>query len=105
MIEEMLKQGITLEEVLTSKKTRYDQNGQVIFSTPFFDESAESDEHQPTTLNQILENLFNMRRLKRKLFLINRKRQRIQRALKQTIVNIVHPFNKEKVKTTTQHDK
>ena len=79
MIEERKKQGLPFDDLLKSKKTRYDQNGQVIFSIPFFDESAESDEHQPSTLNQILEDLFNMRRLKRKLFLINRKRQRIQR--------------------------
>ena len=79
MIEERKKQGLPFDDLLKPKKTRYDQNGQVIFSTPFFDESAESDEHQPSTLNQILENLFNVRRLKRKFFLINRKRQRIQR--------------------------
>ena len=55
------------DDLLKQKKTRYDQNGQVIFSTPFFDKSAESDEHQPSTLDQILENLFNVRRWKKVL--------------------------------------
>ena len=95
MIEERKKQGLPFDDLLKPKKTRYDQNGQVLFSTPFFDESTESDEHQPSSLNQILENLFSVRRLKKKLFLINTKRKRIHRSFKQTAVRVRRSFKKD----------
>ena len=100
MIEERIEQGLPYDDLLKPKKTRYDQDGQVIFSTPFFDESSESDEDHPSTLNQILANLFSMRRLQRKLFLVNRKRQRIQSTLQQTATRYSKTLRKIRHKST-----
>jgi len=84
MIEQRKQQGLPFDDLIKPKKTRYDQNGQVIFSTPFFDESTESDHEHNLTLNQILGDLLSVQRLKRKLFMINQTRKRIQESISKT---------------------
>jgi len=58
-------------------KTKFDANGNVTFIPPFYNDVAESGaEDKARNLNDIIESLFSVTRLKRKLFLINRKRKR-----------------------------
>lgn len=77
LIEERRRKGLRFDDLVNIKKTQYDANGKVVFKTPFFDESSESDEDTSTSMNQILEDLFGLKRIRRKLFLINRKRTKL----------------------------
>lgn len=86
LIEERRDQGVRFDDLLEIKKTLYDENGNVIFKTPFFDLSSESSEDEKTkTLNDILEDLFSWTRIRRKLFLVNRKRKRVQASVRKTV--------------------
>lgn len=77
--------GLPIDDLLYQKKTKYDENRNVLFVPPFFvNDTSESETDSKETLNQILENLFSLRRLKRKIFLVNRKRKRIQDKVKKT---------------------
>lgn len=60
-------------------------SGRVIFRAPFFALSSESEEDSAQTLNQILENLFSLKRVAKRLRVINRKRMQAQQKLMQMI--------------------
>lgn len=82
-IQELRQQGLPFDHLIHVQRTSYDKvTGSVIFKAPFYeDDDKESDEEAPTSLNQLLEDLFSAKRLYRKLFLVNRKRKRIQTAV------------------------
>ena len=104
MIEQRKQQGLPYDDLMKPKKTRYDQNGQVIFSTPFFDESTESDHEHNLTLNQILGDLLSVQRLKRKVFMINQTRKRIQGSIVRTTSRARSSFAKVKLNTTPKNE-
>lgn len=71
------RQNLSIDDLLDTRRTKYDAHGEVVFKSPFFENSSESSENEHITLNALLENLLSMKRLTRKLYLINRQRMRI----------------------------
>lgn len=97
--------GLPFDDLLKPKKTRYDENRNVVFVPPFFkNETSNSDEDVKATLNEILENLFSLRRLKRKLFLVNRKRQRVQTKLQKTASMIRQKSMRKSMKKSVEYN-
>ena len=66
-------------------KTKFDDQGNVLFVPPFYHDIPESDEESVRNINEIIEKLFTLKRLKRKLFLVDRKRRRVQASLSKVV--------------------
>lgn len=67
---------------LMGSQTKYDENGSVAFDPPLFWDVHHSDDENVDTIGDLIGNLFSWKRLKKKLFLIGRAKQRIQLRMK-----------------------
>lgn len=76
--------GLSFDDLIDEKMTEYDLQGNVVFSLRIFVDSSESGEDTNKNLNAILDNLLSAERIGRKLFLINRKRRKIEKKVKKT---------------------
>lgn len=73
-----------LQRRLQKLKTTYDEDQNVKFTPPLFWDIRESEDEKMETFQEIMNSLFSITRIKRKIFLIRRKNKRIQTRIKKS---------------------